>query len=197
MLKIDEKNLEDIIYENLLTTDGTQLLSERGLDLNRWEYSKILRQVNLADYGIADIVVISLKPQHAHITIIELKVTEFNVANIIQVGRYNSAISAIMSKLSTRRLYFEIESIIICSSFNSDNEYVWLDRVINCSVYKTNYNIDGLFFQKVLPSNWFIDKASRKPSDYFNMRMLKELYKQTYRASNIKKSAETVEELPF
>jgi hypothetical protein len=87
-----EKNLEQIIYES-----DTDILSERGLVI----YGKLIRQVQIGGYGIADLIEYE-RPRFdksvgriikGHINILELKKNYVDCGTFLQAIKYLKGIS--------------------------------------------------------------------------------------------------------
>lgn len=64
-----EKDLEDIIWEAYQSEYGKYELFNKGLAIS----GKMYRQVNLGDYGILDLMTVSINPKDVIISIYELK----------------------------------------------------------------------------------------------------------------------------
>ena len=98
-MDFSEKNIEDLIYENLNAV-GIQLLYERGFeDLTNYEIFE--RQVELGSYGRLDLVGFNYFPLDNEIKIfrkvikvgiIEIKKGEININTFIQASRYATGI---------------------------------------------------------------------------------------------------------
>jgi hypothetical protein len=89
-----EKDLETIIWENFMRC------AEKGLDVdqNFFQYGKGYRQLNLAPYGIADLIYIHYSPRQKswHVLVMELKRAKIDMAAYQQAKRYQTAIHALL-----------------------------------------------------------------------------------------------------
>jgi hypothetical protein len=161
MIKIDEKYFEDILFKSLQTEAGCEKLINKGLMIFHSPHFVLYRQFNLKKYGIPDIIRIAFTGEMIRIKIIELKVTEFNLSHLLQIGRYVSCIKNIISETVFLDKRFEsdnvdVSAMLIVAGFDSSNEYTWIDSLLNTNieVYSTEYGLDGMKFKKVLPASW-------------------------------------------
>lgn len=63
---LEKKDLEDIIWEAYQSEYGKYELFNKGLSIS----GKMYRQVNLGDYGILDLMTVSINPEDVIISII-------------------------------------------------------------------------------------------------------------------------------
>jgi hypothetical protein len=159
MIKIDEKHLEDIVFESLETEEGCKKLYERGLGVNYSLNQTHIRQLRLNEYGIPDIVSIRFEGGTIDITITELKVVEFNISHLLQVGRYIAGVNHLLKQapaLHARK--GRVRGVLIVSDYFSDNDYSWISEIMSASIsiYKVDYRLDGLYFTRVAPLSWHL-----------------------------------------
>ncbi len=88
-----EKEIEDIIYDGI--RESPEEMKSRGFHLP--ENSKVYRQVNLGDYGIADLIVVGKSTDEKEgnlldIRIYELKREHVNYADLAQITKYMGGI---------------------------------------------------------------------------------------------------------
>jgi len=148
-----EKDLEQIIFD----ADHEELF-DRGLFL----YGAKKRQLNIGNYGIADIVYFHRVREpignYLVVTIVELKQKQINVGTFLQAIRYAKGIERYLKKRKfSFYVKFEImligRTVDINSSFSymfdffrNDLNYGDATRV---SGYTYDYDIDGISFREV------------------------------------------------
>lgn len=181
MIRIDEKTLEDLLFDALQTQGGTEKLFERGLGLNYIENKMLFRQFNTKTYGIMDIMRISFAYSSIYIDIIELKVVDFDLSHLTQLGRYICFVQQLLKANNIHnRIY--IKGILIVSDFDPDKDYVWMDSILAhyIHVYKTTYTVDGLQFQQVMPVGWRQGNVNTKIDSFIDLSELKRRFKLSY-----------------
>lgn len=165
-----EKDLEQIIYES-----DKDKLSERGLHL----YGKLLRQVRIGNYGIADLICVN-RPSHLKacgtafdqnksvhfkgtIDVIELKKDRISPSTFFQVLNYVKGIQDYLKHRNLSHLYnYNITMIGRDVDLNSSFSYLgdifyndfWMtdlisEPLININLYTYSYNVDGLLFKEI------------------------------------------------
>lgn len=145
-MNILEYEIEDLISENLQTSEGKNLLYKRGLrfvDI----YDKFYRQIKLGNYGRLDLA--GVRYNHSdrsyNVSVIEIKKDEININTMLQAIRYCRGIDSIFSKYE-----FEInfQIFLIGKSVCNDDFCYIPDFIQNISFY--TYKIDlqnGLSFK--------------------------------------------------
>jgi hypothetical protein len=159
-----EKNLEDIIFE----TDN-ELLEERGLYL----FGKKRRQVNLGNYGIADIVIFDKNSDHVNnnigfypiisFTVLELKQDKIDAQVFFQALRYCKGIQEYIKKrglFNNAQILFEI--VLIGKQIDTNSSFIFLTDFIGAGsnmfsthdyfsldVYTYSYQFDGIKFKRI------------------------------------------------
>jgi hypothetical protein len=150
-----EKKLEDMIF-NKLQKHQYDFFESRGIDIPNMQ--KWYRQVNLAEYGIADIIGFSLKGtpnmKVLQVVTIELKIVAFEGKNISQVKRYTSAIAHFLKSLDMEDdVHIEYNNIIITSDDDPKSDDVFFlnfNNDCNLSIYFFSYTIEkGISFRRV------------------------------------------------
>jgi hypothetical protein len=149
-----EKDLEDIIYE-AYETKNQNFLVERGLDVFNHDY--IIRQLNLGDYGVADLVGINLYPSFYRssntedffvVTIYELKKDTISMSTFSQAIKYSKAITDYLSSQKITRYYIEYVLVGKSISLSDDNLCFLRDVTNNVHTYTYSYSFDGIKFKK-------------------------------------------------
>jgi hypothetical protein len=142
-----EKDLEQIIYEA-----DKELLAEKGLRVN----GKLLRQVRIGNYGIADLVSIERPYYHTHfefhckgtITIYELKKENISVSAFLQAVGYVKGIMRWMEQhpknieiISTSN--YDINIVLIGKNIDKKGEFLYLADLLNTDNLGDNSLLDG------------------------------------------------------
>jgi hypothetical protein len=143
-----EKDLEDIIYENLYDMES------RGLTIDS---KLLLRQVNLGDYGYADLVGIHYNPKifkTFYIEIFELKKEVIDCTALMQVCRYATAIKQMAHELYGDKINIKVRKILIGSDIQTKGDFVFLlNSLSDTTVYTYEYKFDGIWFNE-LAKTW-------------------------------------------
>lgn len=152
-MNILEKELEDLLYEAMLTDEGVEKLRERGLYCNGQPY----RQVNLGAYGIADIITIGVYQEpgcnkHLIINVYELKKDAINGSTFFQALGYCKAIREVVDHLGLllhNDVTFTIK--LIGKSIDLSSNFCYLPDIFpNVHLYKYNFDLEkGLTFKRV------------------------------------------------
>jgi hypothetical protein len=142
-----EKDLEQIIYEA-----DKELLAEKGLRVN----GKLLRQVRIGNYGIADLVSIERPYYHTYfknhckgtITIYELKKENISVSAFLQAVGYVKGIMRWMEQhpknieiISTSN--YDINIVLIGKSIDKKSEFLYLADLLNTDNLGDNSLLDS------------------------------------------------------
>lgn len=105
-MNILEKEIEDLVYE--VAREDTAPIRERGFPMR----GKVLRQVDLGSYGIADLITFRFNSQVISLQIIEIKRDDVNAQTLMQAARYAKGAEIFMNKhyphLAKRMLDIEI-----------------------------------------------------------------------------------------
>lgn len=141
-----EKDLEDIIFNT-----PNQYLQDRGLKI----YGKKKRQLNIGNYGIADIITFKKTSElgfndvqytQFNIQILELKQKKIDYNSLKQVARYTKGIE---HYLEERDFNFNINvSMVLIGKEIDKSDFIYLiDFVENLSCYTYSYDFDGIHFK--------------------------------------------------
>lgn len=163
-----EKDLETIIYETAQNKEGRMKLSERGLEIR----GKLLRQVRIGTYGIADLITVEINrhkdSEHINITIYELKKGVLNLDALTQASRYETGIRRFIEQnYYDEDIHFlTVNIILIGRSVEYNGDFLFLlNKCIDSGdvdVYTYSYDIDGLKFERQY-SGWNIAEEGFEP----------------------------------
>lgn len=135
-----EKNLENIIFNEM------DHCRERGLDLEPYEFCNY-RQLNLAPFGIPDLIQIGSDPydNQIRVRIIECKRNVIDLTTYSQAARYQTALSRILGCCSSN---YEFEKVLIGQRIDAKNDF-WhvVGTDPRCRVYTYQYLADGIRFK--------------------------------------------------
>lgn len=145
-MKFLEKNLEDIVFE----TDN-YFLTERGFPISTNGLK--LRQVRLANYGIADIVNI-YRPYSDHkrwIAVYELKQEKVTVSAFFQAIRYIKGIKRFLQSKNINPEIFNYCIVLVGKEIDTKHDFVYLPDIINSfnlsvHIVQYQYEFDGIRF---------------------------------------------------
>lgn len=138
-IEISEKQLEDLI----MSADAKTL---RSIGLNE-RLGLMIRQFDLGNYGIADIVSIVIDSRREIlVTIFELKKCQLDLNTIVQCARYiKGAKEYIDTHYNTNRTVVRFKMVLIGLQVAHDLKFI-CDCFDNLSVYQYNYSIKGVKF---------------------------------------------------
>ena len=164
-----EKDLEQIIYEA-----DKELLAEKGLRIN----GKLLRQVRIGNYGIADLLSIERPYYHTYfethlkgtITIYELKKDNISVSAFLQAVGYAKGVIRYMeghpkdTQVNSIENY-NINIVLIGKNIDKNSEFVYLADlltnhfmgdnnldepfILTLQMFTYNYDFNGINFTKM------------------------------------------------
>lgn len=160
-MKFLEKNLEQIIFDS----DKTRL-EERGLTIN----GKLLRQLRIGNYGIADLIEYERPYYHkgmgemikGQITVYELKQEKVGVSAFLQALGYIKGINSYLNKRGLGNNY-NYNIILIGSEIDTSSSIVYLsdlicqktyetkiynDSTLSFTIYNYEYRLDGIYFKE-------------------------------------------------
>lgn len=160
MKKFYENDLEEIIY-----TTEREKLKKNGLPINK--EAKLLRQVKIGKYGIADLIAVNKEygPYHEpylNITVIELKESKIGISAFLQAVRYVRGIQSYFSKRDFYR--YKIGIWLMGSSLDTTGSFCYLTDLIvpddmfspdhepgldHYCTYIYDYKFDGIKFKDV------------------------------------------------
>ncbi|GAA4392101.1 hypothetical protein [Hymenobacter koreensis] len=139
-----ERNLEDILYKEL------EHCRDRGFDIEPME-NKVCRQLNLAPFGIADLVHFGYQPdqERIHVRIIECKKDVVNTATYLQASRYQTAISRVLDCCTFNPIF---EKVLVGQKVDPKNDFWYLvDADMDARIYTYDYRHDGIVFKRHRP----------------------------------------------
>ncbi len=155
-----EKTLETIIWENY------EACEERGLNIAQgfFKFGSKHRQLNLAPYGIADLVNIRYyAPEEMfYIQVIELKKGKVDTAAYLQAKRYQTALQGVVLRAFHRlkkepRMHFS--TVLIGDEVEKAGDFVFaLNADFACQAFVYSYGFDGIHFEDA-GKEWAINNA--------------------------------------
>lgn len=152
-----EKDLEDIIWEAYQSEDGKYGLFDKGLPIS----SKMYRQVNLGDYGILDLMTVSINPNYVRIAIYELKRDIVDISTMAQAARYGTGINKyIEERCNIHNRSISLEFFLIGKTIDRKSDFVFLySNSPYFKIYLYKYGLNGIHF-KYQQKNWEIKEAN-------------------------------------
>jgi len=148
-MKFLEKDLEEILH----TSDREELKS-RGLNIN----GKLLRQVKIGAYGVADLIGVSrdthiyngqVSRQWLSVTIYELKKDKIGISAFLQALNYLRGIDSYLGKRGN--LDYDLNIVLIGSKIDNNSSFIYLPDYLTdgfLSNYTYSYDVDGLSFKE-------------------------------------------------
>lgn len=152
-----ERDLENILYEELQTEKGYEALHERGLNICYSPDSfTCKRQLKIGNYGICDLITFSRflpcneggmhNNSSVFIEIIELKKGAIGIDALIQASRYLKGVKKYMqTNYSSIKPNYSIT--LIGRSINLDDWVYLTDLVPSLNIQTYSYGIDGIKFK--------------------------------------------------
>lgn len=145
-----EKDLETIVWENYVAC------AEKGLaiDQNFFQHGKCYRQLNLAPYGIADLIYIHYSAGQGswHIQIIELKRGKIDMAAYQQAKRYQTALHDLLrkSKSGSDQTPLIFTTVLIGNEVETKGDFTFvLNYDFNCLAFTYSYGFHGIEFKEI------------------------------------------------
>lgn len=169
-MEFSEKEIEDLIFNDLTSTNGS-LLYDRGLILDDDLQSyKWYRQFNLGSYGIADIVGYKKKYNkfkdkiypYISIILLELKAVPLRTDDVDQVLRYKTAIQ---NEIRKKYKFTVAVSPFLLGPSISSGHYTFEECML--PVLTFDYNIGGFWF-RTQNGSWY-----KKNDNYSLIKQLK------------------------
>lgn len=137
-----EKDLETILYET-----PQELVRDRGLGI--FNYDQIFRQVQIGNYGIADIITVSTTSKWSNIMIYELKNKLVNTAAFWQLIRYMRGIEWFIEQGNLRER-FSVYGVLVGRDMDMTGELCYIPEVTNnIKIYTYDYKMTGMNFSRV------------------------------------------------
>jgi hypothetical protein len=165
-MELIEKDLEDMIYDACKSKEGMQFLNERGLPIS----GKVYRQVNIGNYGIADLITVTyshrywnevflentIRARHFFIDIYELKRDKVGIAALLQVCRYRVGLEYLfLRRFKNIQTTFEVRLHLIGSGVETGTDFLYLtEQVQALHLHTYRFQFDGLHFESVSTSGW-------------------------------------------
>lgn len=151
MFDLPEKSLESFLYEN-------KDVLVKALKLPKGRYYNIFRQVDLLDYGIADLVLVD---DMLRTYLIELKTRPLKTEDIEQVCRYKKAL------VTYGPYQFQFKSCYLLGEkpeIGGQGDYIYVAQNTNgirYFEYKKSLKT-GLTFDEVIPGDWSLTLKTSK-----------------------------------
>lgn len=169
MVKLLEKDLEDLIFEDLVNNNGKGI-KNRGLSLGfhkRNVKPTWYRQLNIDPYGIIDIVGFYRYCGMIHVELLELKIVEIKPDHFEQIARYFRGLEIYLQNTFGESCQMRISPTLIGEYYSG----CYFQNLVNISVASYRYTLDGVTFDlRNGHSSWYIvsDKPQtfRKQKDY-------------------------------
>jgi len=148
-MKFLEKDLEEILEEQLSTRNGNGELQEKGLYLPH--YMRLFRQKRIGNYGVTDLVGVERCGNNLNIDVIELKKENISMSSFLQATRYAKGIQRyLFGKRKIQNVSINIRIILIGKTIDTKSELVFLTDIFeNIDFYVYNYGFDGINFKKI------------------------------------------------
>jgi len=145
-MELSEKEIEDLIYNDLTSNFGYELL-DRGLQLDYHEFTdrtskvKWFRQLNIDPYGIIDIVGFYRMFGSLCVELIELKKTPIELNHFEQISRYRKGLDVYL-KNTFKNVRIRYSMSIIGSDYNG----FYLQNILPIDVYTFSLELTGITF---------------------------------------------------
>lgn len=175
IMTLSEKEVEDLIFEDLTENFGISILNKGLLlpfqefhkQINQTPSVKWVRQLNLDPYGIADIVGFYRYKGRIYVDLLELKACAIESPHFDQIFRYHKGIQVYL-----RQTFDDIDCIVNCiligNGYNTGN---YIQNHSDITVASYDYDINGLRFSMTKGlSSW-----SLKNDDHCSFRKIKDI----------------------
>lgn len=143
-MNMSEKELENFIFDDLINNQGNELFN-RGLELpfRKTEATTVrwFRQLNIAPYGICDIVGFYRSFGYINVDLLELKIVEIDANHFEQISRYVKGISVYL-----KNTFPNYQIIINPILIGSDYHGIYIQNYTNIDVSSFKYDLTGLSF---------------------------------------------------
>jgi len=132
-----EKDLEDIIFNT-----PNEKLFDRGLAIHSGSVK--LRQVNIGNYGICDLISYKRTNEYLQIQLFELKKNVIDINTFNQVCRYARGIQHYLKNRGVKNV---IEIILIGKQINKNDSLLYFQNLFsNVCIYTYEFDFDGISF---------------------------------------------------
>lgn len=193
-----ESDLEAVIYNA-----PHYELQKRGLD--GFEYSKVLRQVALGNYGRTDLIGVrymrSDNAKFLTFDIYELKQNTIDVNTYLQCIGYEKGLRVFMDEHMSffKKYHIDINIVLVGKTLDTKNNFCFLPELLaNLRVFTYMYDFDGIKFKShsgyARNGNTFSENTLKLPS-----RISRDLIRNMtdYRSYGLQPEDKQMEELPF
>lgn len=153
-MEFSEKILEDIIWDNAQSSEGLKLLMERGLQIT----GKMFRQVDLGDYGRADLISIRYIPQNDYLDIVvyELKKGCITVNALMQAARYVTALRSHGFDSGDWCSEIGFRICLIGDSIDKNGDFAFLyNELEDVEIYTYDFKLSGIYFN-IVEKGWHL-----------------------------------------
>lgn len=158
-MKFLEKDLEEILFDNMQYNSGIQTICDAGYHIQK--PFKSFRQLKIGDYGVADIVTIDragfYEPQGEHmfnlkITVFELKKEKISMSAFLQAVRYCKGIESYMYGFRNKIIDIDFKIVLIGKTIDKKSSFTYLSDYIESDsftlkCYTYDYEMSGLKFK--------------------------------------------------
>ena len=182
-----ERTMEDYICEHL-DADGYCPITDQ-------RYTHHFRQLQIAGYGVADLVLVDADPTAATITVVELKNTELCAANLEQLGRYMTGLQRLSQLIENDELVNGEVFVqgVLAGPFNpQSSELVWLyHQTENIEIYSVSIDVENGFDSEPIGKGWFKKSEELGSMDQLvvacndSIRMQRDIWDAMERASTM------------
>ncbi len=170
-MNILEKDIEEIVFQS-----NNEALQKRGLLIR----GKKFQQVNLGDYGIADIVSVNITKNESweiDVQVIELKKDLIDVNTLTQAARYRKGIRKFINKYLKIKKPINFELILIGKKVQLNGDFIYaLEALSNVRAYTYSLSLeDGICFNREI--GYEITNAYIPAACEFDLFLLKDMIK--------------------
>lgn len=147
-MDITEKDLEDLMFDDLSANHGRKL-EQRGFKTQLRqipEGKKWLRQVQLKDYGVADIIGFARHKGRMIVDVIELKNKPLALPDYEQVFRYKKAVDEILFNTFKGHFYHDVKCFLVGPGI--DSGHYLHNELYNLDVHTFKFSVDGFIFER-------------------------------------------------
>lgn len=139
-MEFSEKQIELIICK----TDNS-VLRERGLNIRGRKF----RQVQLGNYGLADIITINrVRDREYNICIYELKKDKIGPATFWQILKYARGV-AYLAKNRRPGYKINIKLVLLGGELDNEGSFCYLSSALNdVHLFTYTYSVDGITFNQ-------------------------------------------------
>jgi hypothetical protein len=143
---ISEKKLEDILFNHLTNSDYSQKI-DREIDCDISH--KVIRQLDIGPYGIADIVAFSEPDIDRIVTIriFELKKGEINKDSLVQILRYKAGLIKHIEELESG-IDVSFELYLIGGSVSTQDAFQMIvPAIVELGIYTYDIGVHGVYLK--------------------------------------------------